>query len=148
MNVMSCFKLWKLELHPNPWLEKKMVKGLKVEPATITRHGREALVGPVRPDRSVVVWECISPALENITEEHNKDADKIVDDQAGTLSPKDPPNSPWVEKKQPPAKNHQMRVSGGFMLLLVLAALVLLFFLLSPDIEAIFSKYCIMIIII
>ena len=70
------------------------------------RHGKEVLEGPVRPDGSVVVWECVSPALENITEEHNKDADKIVDDQAGTLSPKDPPNSPWVEKKQPPAKNH------------------------------------------
>ena len=125
-----------------------MVKGLKVEAATMARHGREALVGPVRPDGSVMVWECVSPALENITEEHNKDADKIVDDQAGTLSPKDPASNPGMKKKQPPVGNHQMRASGGFMLLAVLAALVLLFFLLSPDIEAIFSKYFIMIIII
>ena len=78
------------------------------------------------------------------TEEEDKDADQIVDDQAGRLSTIDP----VVEKKKPRVENHQMRASGGFMLLVVLAALVLLFFLLSPDIEAIFSRYLIMIIII
>ena len=141
---MNCFKLWKLDLHPNPWLEKNAVKNTKVETVSMAGNGREALVGPGRPDGSVVVWECISPALDNIKEEDDEDADQIVDDQAGRLST----IHPVVEKKQPHVENHQMRASGGFMLLVVLAALVLLFFLLSPDIEAIFSRYLIMIIII
>ena len=78
---------------------------------------------------------CVSPALENIIEE-----DEIFIDIEIGLVDKEPSDNSSQKKTD----NHQLIArGGGLILILILSSLVTTFFLMSPNIEAIFSKYSI-----
>ena len=93
------------------------------------------------------IWErkalnCVSPALENIIEEDeifiDIEMDHVDRDQCGKVSSKEPSDNSSEEKTD----NHQLIArGGGLILILILSCLVTTFFLLSPNLEAIFSKY-------
>ena len=111
------------------------------------RYGRHAQVGSVRRDGRLRIWErkalnCVSPALDNIIEDDeifiDIEIDHVDKDHSGKVSSKEPSGNPTPEK----TGNHQLLArGGGLVLILILSILVTTFFLLSPNIEAMFSKY-------